>query len=909
MTKIYYKYIGKLDKKKTDYYEYHLLPYHCLDVAATAKALLETNRQFQEDVAQLLEITSEQLLALVCFFVAIHDLGKFATAFQDVFSDKVKPLYKAKNKKPYDGSKYRHDLLGIHFWEKNEEEVLKLLVTQLKSSIDHVYDTDKALDTLLVFAHSTLGHHGKPIDSSNTHELKHFVEAHNEQAALEFIKDLLIIFKPDISFDLLVDKNWQTKLKQVSWHLAGLAVLADWLGSNTLYFPYVTNLIPLKDYWNTAQSKAQKALHDTDVWRSIKAKPFLSVKDHYGFSPTPLQKWAEAVPLDDSPQLFILEDVTGAGKTEAALVLTHRLMEAGAANGFYFGLPTMATSNAMFTRIADHYVQMFTAEDGCKPSIVLAHGARDMNNLFREIIMPTNNQDIDYSPTDLTATAQCNSWLADSRKKALLAPVGVGTIDQALLAVLPRRHQSLRLLGLNRKILIFDEVHSADEYMFELLESLLVLHLHQGGSVILLTATLSKKQRQRLINIWADTLQIGDQLIQNTNFPLSTRVSLMNGLEEIPIESRKEVSRTVQIDFLHTEKDCVDKIVSAATDGQCVVWIRNTVDDVLNAYYNVSSKLDSPESCILFHSRFTLMDRKRIETKVLEIFGKDSNRKMRAGKVLITTQVFQESLDADTDLMISDICPIDDLIQRTGRLHRHTRNANGAYENGVLDSREQPLLYIHAPEWQDYPDENWLSDGFQSTEYVYRTPGRLWLGMQALKEFGTLSMPMQARSLIESVYSEDYLERMPDTFHNKELQHLGEERGKASKGKTGTINWQNHGYSYKSSNFWYEDNTDISTRYSDVETTEVVLLRLNEQNQFDFYSNESEFACQLSSVKLSVKKFVNHLKLISADDPKLNNLKNKYPNLKFQYLSLWQIDNESSFRYDSNLGFLSILDI
>lgn len=899
MDKSYYRYIGKLDRGKSKNANYHLLPYHCLDVVATAKALLEANEKFTTDVSELLGIPPAQLIPFLGFFIGIHDLGKFATAFQMLFSDWVDPLYKAENKKPYDGENFRHDRLGLHFWQKNEEEILEKITEESNLDIDEI---DDALKPLFVLAEATLGHHGKPINTKSPSELKSYIETYNEQAATEFIQDLIELLKPNIFLDLLADKNWQARVRQISWYFAGLTVLADWLGSNSEYFTYETRIITLEDYWERAQANAQKALHDTDVWRTLKVQPFLSVKEHYGFEPTPLQHWAEIVSVDDTPQLFILEDVTGAGKTEAALVLTHRLMEAGAANGFYFGLPTMATSNAMFSRVAEHYLQMLNAENGSKPSIVLAHGAREMNDLFRESIMPVNGQDTDYSVTDHTATAQCNAWLADSSKKALLAPVGVGTLDQTLLAVLPRRHQSLRLLGLNRKVLIFDEVHSADEYMFELLESLLALHLHQGGSVILLTATLSKKQRQRLIDVWLNTLQLDTQLVQNTHFPLATKVSVSRGLEETSLERRKEVSRDVPVSFLYSEGDCIEKILIASEEGQCVVWVRNTVNDALLAYQQLLNRMEKPENCLLFHSRFALVDRKRIENQVLEIFGKKSGQKLRAGRVLIATQVFQESLDADADLMISDICPIDDLIQRAGRLHRHTRNRQGFYERGITDSRKQPMLYVHAPEWQDRPNANWLSEHFQNTEYVYRSPGRLWLGMQVLKKLGALRMPTEARELIEAVYSEDAFERMPEALQNKEQERLGEGRSKAAKAQSGLINWKQYGYSASSASGWYEDDTDISTRYSDIKTSEVVLLRLNEQGQFDFYAQEKMFSIQLSTVKLGIKKYIDKLSLVQVDDPRLGYLKRKYPKFKFQYLNLWHFENNNSFGYSPNLG-------
>lgn len=897
----YYKYIGKSSSNKDLKPNYHLLPYHSLDVAAVTKALLYENQEFTNDLAEFLDIEPKNLISLLCFFIAIHDLGKFSSAFQRLFISEVStPLHEFNTTRSYDSLNFRHDRLGLHFWYKNELEVLQRLTNEQELDID---DEDEALESLLILVLSVLGHHGKPINEQNTSELRVFSEEHNEIASSEFIQELIKLFKPRVSFASLLKEGWRNNLKQISWHLAGLAVLADWLGSNTEFFPYETKIITLDEYWKRAQTQAEKALQATDVWRSINVEPFLSVKEHYGFEPTPLQHWAQTVEIDNSPQLYILEDITGSGKTEAALTITHRLMQSGAANGFYFGLPTMATSNAMFSRVANHYLQMLNTDKERKPSIVLAHGAREMNDLFRESIVPLDVPDSDYSSTDLTVTTQCNAWFSDSRKKALLAPVGVGTIDQALLAVLPRRHQSLRLLGLNRKVLVFDEVHSADEYMFELLESLLELHLHQGGSVVLLTATLSKKQRQRLITIWGNSLGLVNTNIQNTSFPLATKVSLNKGLEEFPLESREDLNREVPVLFLDSESLCIEKVLSSVNKGRCVVWIRNTVNDAFNAFQEIIKKIDNPEDCLLFHSRFTLIDRKRIEKKVLDTLGKKSNGAMRKGKVVVATQVFQESLDADVDVMISDICPIDDLIQRAGRLHRHTRNLNGKYERGIVDKRSKPVLYIHAPKWSDEPNEEWLSESFMNTEFVYRSPGRLWLAMKILKEKEAIRMPFQARQLIEAVYGEDAFHSIPRSLIAKEQKLLGEERSKAAKAQSGLIDWKNYGYCSRSGNGWYEDDTNISTRYSDIQTVEVVLVELDEEKQFVFYAKENLFSMSLSTVKLTVNKYFKKLNLIEENDPRLRKLKSKYPNINLKYLNLWDYKNDNEcYGYNPHFG-------
>lgn len=906
MVKSYFKYWGKAKRDPLQNgADYHLLPYHCLDVAAVGKVLLSLDKPLTKDLAQFLEVTPKQLQSLLVFLLALHDLGKFASAFQRLYHSTNGELLNIEACFEYDGRKYRHDRMGLYFWNSLLEDFFTVVL-----GIDE-YNRRTHVDTsknLMVLMNCMLGHHGEPINKQDPQSIKAFTEEQNLIAVREFYQDLIKVLKLEFPIEKLAIKAWRKKLELVSWQIAGIAVLADWIGSDRYFFNYKSSPEPLNDYWQLAQQIAIKAVNSTDLDKAPLVKPFISIKEHFGYIPTPLQQWAETVELDNSPQLFILEDVTGAGKTEAALALTHRLMATGSADGFYFGLPTMATSNAMFSRVAKHYLAMLDGTHNKQPSIVLAHGAREMNNVFsdavREAKFTSAYEDHNYDNTDSTVTAQCNQWLADSRKKALLAPVGVGTIDQALLAVLPRRHQSLRLLGLNRKVLVFDEVHAADEYMFELLESLLALHLHQGGSAILLTATLSFKQRQRLTNIWLYTAGKPLTDLQEQAFPLATRVNLNSEkvVLEQPLASRSDVSREVLVEHLTCVDECIKTILSAVAQNQCIVWVRNSVDDALQAYQQLQGYLAEPQQCILFHSRFVLADRKHIENQVLDTFGKASTGKIRNGKVLIATQVFQESLDADADFMISDICPIDDLIQRTGRLHRHTRDAKGNYQTGIIDSREQPKLYIHAPEYTDTPKADWLSKSFINTQYVYRSAGRLWLGLRKLLELGAIRMPEQARTLIEAVYSDEALSQIPECLINQENELFAAERAKAHKAKANLLQWQQFGYCDQSANAWHEDTTDISTRYSDIETVEVLLLKQDEKGNLVPWIKDDKFAVQLSTVKLSKNKYADKLRSIPEQlQTALEQLQQQYKYL--QYMQVWLPELDPDFTYHPSTGF------
>lgn len=888
----YYHYWGKAGEDN-----YHLLPYHCQDVAAVAWHLLGDSSQLLKDLADLLEMEPQALKKLLVFIIALHDLGKFAAAFQNLKSYPSSLLTQLKCRMVYDAGEAKHDRLGTAIWK----EIVSDKNNHLKPSQLGFHNTQtiksKGIESLL---NTSFGHHGKPINTARAPLTQLYCHQGNLNDAADFIADLASLLQPTWPEEQLQNKDWLIRLKQASWYLAGLTTLSDWLGSNTEWFPYQTEERPLGDYWEKTLERAKQAVAATELQLPVQVNPFQSIQSHFGFDdPTPLQLWAETTPLDTGPQLFILEDVTGAGKTEAALTLTHRLMETGEAEGFYFGLPTMATSNAMFSRVADHYQQMLKTSQG-QPSIVLAHGAREMNQDFQEALKLNLSEDINYAQGDETASTHCNQWLADSRKTALLAHVGVGTIDQALMAVLPMKHQSLRLLGLHRKVLIFDEVHAADSYMFELLDSLLRAHLRQGGSAILLTATLPLAQREKLCRIWQEEAGQVPTPLQSEHFPLATQVSLSGKIKEFELASRPSVSREVLVDFVYSPTEVIEQLVAAHKQGKACVWVRNSVDDALEAYNELSTLLNSEDGLLLFHSRFALLDRKNIENQVLATFGKKSTGKERQGKILIATQVFQESLDADADLMISDLCPIDDLIQRAGRLHRHTRDQQGRFIRTGDDQRKQPLLLVHAPEWTATPEEDWLSSQLQNTEYVYRSPGRLWLTQKILLELGAIRMPEEARPLIEAVYGGAAYDAMPESLKGKEDGYFGEERSKASKAKNLNLDWAK-GYSDNSNRAWIDRDIEVGTRFIEQETVQVVLLKRNAKGKVALWAEHQEHPVQQSLVKLPLRKYASQLaSLNSSDHQDFEQLASRYKQLKL--LQPWLAEEDENFSYSASQG-------
>ncbi len=514
----------------------------------------------------------------------------------------------------------------------------------------------------------------------------------------------------------------------------------------------------------------------------------------------------------EGAQLFILEDVTGAGKTEAALILAHRLMAAGKAKGIYFGLPTMATANAMFDRMANTWLSLYQPDS--RPSLVLAHSARRLMDRFNQSVWSGDLSGSEEPDERQSDSQGCAAWFADSNKKALLAEVGVGTLDQAMMAVMPFKHNNLRMLGLENKILLADEIHAYDAWMSRILESLIERQAHSGNTTILLSATLSQQQRDKLVAAFARGIgsQAEAPLLGYNDYPWLTQVS-GSGVVSRHVDTRKEVERSVKIDWLVSEQDCLERIERAAGEGKCIVWIRNSVDDAIRTYRQLlAGGIVSPDCLSLFHSRFAFHDRQRIEAQTLAQFGKKDSTQ-RAGKVLIATQVIEQSLDIDADEMISDLAPVDLLIQRAGRLQRHIRDRHGVPKTSGPDERDMPELLILAPEWDESPREDWLSSAMRNSAYVYPDHGRLWLTQRVLREQGEIRMPQLARLLIESVYGDEI--NMPEGFARTEQLQEGKYYCDRAFAAQNILNFA-VGYSPESGNFLPDK---LSTRLAEESVT------------------------------------------------------------------------------------------
>lgn len=785
----------------------HPLVAHMLDVAAASAALAHRHPP---------DVPASTLALLV----ALHDIGKFSPAFQA----KVPALWPnalgvVPASPPPDPG---HDTIGLALLR--EPPIAALLDSVLPGWLD-----GQRVHLLAALA----GHHGRP-PADELGNARRIITPACRIAAQAFVSMALRLFAPA---PLPLPDDERT-IPRLAWQLAGLVTLADWIGSAQHWFPYAepSALADPGAYFDSACVRARQAVAGAGIAPSSPS-PFQSVQALFPQIDvsSPCQHWAETVAIAASPTLFIVEDLTGSGKTEAALTLAHRLLDAGQADGVFLALPTMATAIAMFERMAIAYRRMFAP--GADPSLALAHGRAALHPGFSAALltqMAEPGEKYSREPADEPAGAHCAAWLADDRRRTLLAQVGVGTIDQALLAVLPVRHAPLRLHGLAKKVLIVDEAHAFDPYMRRELVTLLRFHAALGGSAILLSATLPLALRQILANAFRDGLGAAPAPLCSTCYPLATTVR-SDAVIEAPCEAREALVRRVRVHRLDDADDAIRRIVAAAKAGAAVAWVRNTVDDAIAA---AASLRESGLAPILFHARFAMCDRLRIEAEVLRRFGRGTPAK-RAG-VLIATQVIEQSLDLDFDLLVTDLAPADLLIQRAGRLWRHQRGPRPV---------AGPDLLVVSPEPVAEPAVDWISSVQPGTAAVYRDPALLWRSARAVFAAGGIASPESMRPLIEEAGDDSDI---PPGLATASARAEGKARSAAA---LAAMNVLDFSAGYRRGAGAWENDVDTPTRLQEVPHVTLRLARV-QNGALVPYANDPDpaRAWALSEVTVSEKR-------------------------------------------------------
>jgi CRISPR-associated helicase Cas3 len=447
--------------------------------------------------------------------------------------------------------------------------------------------------------------------------------------------------------------------------LSGYVIVADWLASNQSLFPlYSQEYKP--DYVLKAQAQAQRALK-TIGWHQVNVDLPSDTdwfKNQFGFQPNSLQQEVlRVVSGCKEPALIIIEAPMGLGKTEAALSAAEVLMASQGLKGVFVGLPTQATSNNMFRRTKSWLQNLGPGTY----VLQLAHGKAQQIEEYRDIIVHGRPVCVEQdSIGDSEATVVAEDWFSGPKKR-LLAPFVVGTIDQALISVAKVKHVSLRKVGLSGKVVIFDEIHAYDAYMSVFIERVLEWLAVEQIPVILLSATLPPPIRSRLAKAY-----VGRDVEMEVSYPAVTAISRKGSVRSVgeTIEVRRQ---SVDLELLAvsdpTDPSLTDRIAAMATAGANVLVVLNTVDRAQRLYRELCTSLSSA-LVELIHARFCAGDRLEKEKRLASQFGRGATRPK--GHVVIGTQVLEQSLDLDFDVLVSDIAPIDLILQRLGRVHRHS---------------------------------------------------------------------------------------------------------------------------------------------------------------------------------------------------------------------------------------------
>lgn len=703
-------------KTNRDTGQIHPLIYHLMDVGEVVLGLWTTSLvpAVRLQFSRILGIGDEETAHLLAFWASLHDIGKAAPQFQRKY-EPVVPLLMEN---------------GFGFPSPSPHPAPHGVLTAWALENLLQEETGLPVRAARLIARALGGHHGTwPIPSQmqipNLQSSDKGDDAWHE-ARKGLARAVMEIFQPPANFQFPTAQNEVNTLLVL---FSGLVSVADWIGSSTDFFQFESAFLPPDEYARRSARQAEEALRYLGWvgWEPDGMKPDFEQLFHFSAHASQEAAFQNAENLPQ-PTLLIIEAPTGSGKTETALYLADRWLQASQGRGIYIAMPTQATSNQMFGRVEQFLTGRYPDQI---INLHLVHGAALLMDCNQ---VPEWMEVFDEEGAPQSGGVRAQTWFLP-RKRTLLAPFGVGTVDQALMSVLQTRHFFVRLFGLGQKVVVFDEVHAYDTYMSVLFRRLLAWLRSIGTSVILLSATLPETVRSELVAAW-----LGGKAgrLPPCKYP---RLTLAAGdrLESIPLP--EPPPRHLRLEWIHTEPEALAAQLSEKLiEGGCAAVICNRVARAQQIYQALKQAAIVPQDgLILFHARYPYEWRKEIEDRVLGLFSKNGRRPEKA--IVVATQVIEQSLDLDFDYMISDLAPVDLLLQRAGRLHRHAE-AN-------VDKRPrrlaEPTLAVTLPAIRDgAPD-------FGPDERVYERAMllRSWLMLQ---ERAALNLPQDTAELIEGVY-------------------------------------------------------------------------------------------------------------------------------------------------------------
>lgn len=662
--------IGKVDN------DHNWLPLwiHLNDTSGIMQHLLED--WVADATIENCGMSYNEFYKIAIFIAYIHDIGKATSHFQGLISNKVPLLYdkltetglNVQENIIYRG-KTPHAFAGQ--WILQSETVGLCIPAEVANVIGAHHGIpcpNKSLncidDLIELYPNSFYG------DETNQKQISTW------QSIWRAIVDEALILSELKSIDAIPVLTANAQII-----LSGLLIVADWIASNTNLFPLIDIMEDSNDIdCNARISDGWNKLHFPESWHSeiynMNDQIFL---ERFGFAPNIIQKTVIKIANStNNPGIFILEAPMGIGKTEAALSLAEIIASKCNSTGLFFGLPTQATCNGLYDRL---YLWASSVSGDTINAIKLAHSGANYNNDYQQQIIHGESV-IDND--DENSGLYVHPWF-QGNKKSLLADFVIGTVDQFLMSSLRRRHFMLRHLGLSGKIVIIDECHAYDAYMNQYLDQSIEWMASYGVPVILLSATLPLERRKNLINRYLKGVKRRNKFIkqsdtisentkdwkENISYPMLTYTDGLN-IHQVNIKQYIQ-NKSVKIHQLHTVNQVIDILNDRLSDGGCACIILNTVKSAQIYYQTIKDALPDA-TVLLYHSQFTMEHRLEKEKILLDRMGKKSNDTNRNRFVLIGTQVLEQSLDYDADILITQLCPMDLLLQRIGRLHRHNRN-------------------------------------------------------------------------------------------------------------------------------------------------------------------------------------------------------------------------------------------
>ncbi len=632
---------------------------HSLDVAAVLAVLVRLPL-FQQRLESaggrpLGEVDLDRLAVLAL----LHDLGKVNHGFQDY---------------PFDRRARRVGHIAPLQALFGEPD----LTTEFAAAFDDLLHWVERPELLESFLRAAWSHHGTPVRfdlNIRSGYRREWWSSRPDRNPFAGIAELLLAARTAYPCAFSSHQPPLPDRPALQHRFAGMLMLADWLGSHGAFFP-IDRSEPFEREHAARQAVSGVGLDGARAQLELKEHPG-AFADRFGFTPHPLQARINDLPPGDPAQrLLIAEAETGSGKTEAALARFYNLFASGAVDGLYFALPTRVAAREIYGRCLRALRRAFP-HSRLRPRAVLAvPGYARVDGIPAHRLLPPPGVRWDDDPDQRRAE---RVWAAEHPKRFLAATVAVGTIDQALLSTVQTRHAHLRSVCLDRSLLVVDEVHASDPYMRYLLRRLLAHHVALGGHALLLSATLGAAARSELAGAAAGATLDTPTFAEALAAPYPALSDLSGRPSGVPATSSPSKQVRFEVREIIAEPESVlTDLSEALSDGARVLAVFNTVARAVAFQRLCESDPRIPASALFrcnavispHHGRFAPRDRELLDAAISARLGRNSPP---GPLLLIGTQTLEQSLDLDADLLISDLCPADVLLQRIGRLHRHQR--------------------------------------------------------------------------------------------------------------------------------------------------------------------------------------------------------------------------------------------